>query len=172
MHKTVHKSLHKTLHKTLHKSRFLRKPFKRWELLGRCPPRGHKHTTASFLERGNQRPLVLLMVLHVVGAALTPGPSPWYLYQRMNVRLTPELQTLVQTKVKAGFYLSANDLVCEAVRLLDRRDRAGRRRLREIREQIDEGWFSLRNGEGVDGEEFFPSLERREKVLIQKRKGT
>jgi putative addiction module CopG family antidote len=80
----------------------------------------------------------------------------------MNVRLTPELQTLVQTKVKAGLYPSANDLVCEAVRLLDRRDRAGRRRLREIREQIDEGWFSLRAGESVDGEEFFESLERRD----------
>ena len=88
----------------------------------------------------------------------------------MNVRLTPELQTLVQTKVKAGLYPSANDLVCEAVRLLDRRDRAGRRRLREIREQIDEGWFSLRKGESVDGEEFFESLERREKALAQKRK--
>ncbi len=88
----------------------------------------------------------------------------------MNVRLTPELQTLVQTKVKAGFYSSANDLVCEAVRLLDRRDRAGRRRLREIREQIDEGWFSLRKGQSVDGEEFFESLERREKALAQKRK--
>ncbi len=88
----------------------------------------------------------------------------------MNVRLTPELQTLVQTKVKAGLYPFANDLVCEAVRLLDRRDRAGRRRLREIREQIDEGWFSLRKGESVDGEEFFESLERREKALAQKRK--
>jgi antitoxin ParD1/3/4 len=88
----------------------------------------------------------------------------------MNVRLTPELQTLVQSKVRAGFYPSADDLVCEAVRLLDRRDRAGHRRLREIREQIDEGWFSLKNGEGVDGEEFFHSLERREKALAPKRK--
>ena len=60
----------------------------------------------------------------------------------MNVRLTPELQTLVQTKVKAGLYPSADDLVCEAVRLLERRDRAGRRRVREIRAQIDEGWSS------------------------------
>jgi antitoxin ParD1/3/4 len=88
----------------------------------------------------------------------------------MNVRLTPELQTLVQTKVRSGFYTSASDLVCEAVRLLDRRDRAGRRRVREIREQIDEGWFSLKSGESVDGEEFFQSLERREKALTQKRK--
>jgi antitoxin ParD1/3/4 len=88
----------------------------------------------------------------------------------MNVRLTPELQTLVQTKVRAGLYPSANDLVCEAVRLLERRDRAGRRRVREIRAQIDEGWFSLRNGEGVDGTEFFQSLERREKAIAQKHK--
>ena len=88
----------------------------------------------------------------------------------MNVRLTPELQTLVQTKVNAGLYPSASDLVCQAVRLLDRRDRAGRLRLQEIREQIDEGWFSLRKGYGVDGEEFFRSLARREKALIQQRK--
>jgi antitoxin ParD1/3/4 len=86
----------------------------------------------------------------------------------MNVRLTPQLETLVRTKVKAGLYPSADELVCEAVRLLDRRDRVGRRRQREIREQIDEGWFSLRKGDSVDGEEFFKSLERREKALAQK----
>jgi hypothetical protein len=42
-------------------------------------------------------------------------------------------------------------------------------RQREVRQQIEEGWLSLRNGEGVDGEEFFRSLERREKALPQKR---
>jgi antitoxin ParD1/3/4 len=88
----------------------------------------------------------------------------------MNVRLTSEVETLVQSKVKAGLYPSASDLVGEAVRLLDRRDRAGRRRLTEIRENIDEGWFALKNGESVDGEEFFQSLQRRERVLAQKRK--
>jgi antitoxin ParD1/3/4 len=90
----------------------------------------------------------------------------------MNVRLTPEAETLVQTKLKTGLYPSATELVSEAVRLLDRRDRAGRRRAREIREQIEEGWFSLRQGHGLDGEEFFRALARRERCLTQKRKHT
>jgi antitoxin ParD1/3/4 len=40
----------------------------------------------------------------------------------MNVSLTPELEQLVQEKVKSGRYLSASEVVREALRLLEERD--------------------------------------------------
>jgi antitoxin ParD1/3/4 len=88
----------------------------------------------------------------------------------MNVHLTPELETLVQSKVKSGRYNSASEVVREALRLFEQRDRIQKLQLREIRRKIDQGWASLERGEGIDGEEFFKSLEREEQALDHKRK--
>ena len=41
----------------------------------------------------------------------------------MNVSLTPELEQLVYEKVKSGRYLSALEVVREALRLLEERDK-------------------------------------------------
>jgi antitoxin ParD1/3/4 len=46
----------------------------------------------------------------------------------MNVSLTPELEQLVHEKVQSGMYLSASEVVREALRLLKERDN-----LRELR---------------------------------------
>ncbi|MBD3560548.1 type II toxin-antitoxin system ParD family antitoxin, partial [Planktothrix sp. FACHB-1355] len=40
----------------------------------------------------------------------------------MNVSLTPELEKFVQEKVKSGRYLSASEVVREALRLLQEQD--------------------------------------------------
>ena len=81
----------------------------------------------------------------------------------MNVHLTPELETLVQTKVKSGRYNSASEVVREALRLFEERERTRELQVRELRKRINEGWASLERGEGVDGEEFFRLLEREER---------
>jgi antitoxin ParD1/3/4 len=80
----------------------------------------------------------------------------------MNVHLTPELETLVQNKVKTGRYNSASEVVREALRLFEERDRIRELQIRELRKKINEGWASLERGEGVEGEEFFRLLEREE----------
>jgi antitoxin ParD1/3/4 len=82
----------------------------------------------------------------------------------MNVHLTPELEQLVQTKVKSGRYNSASEVVREALRLLEERDQLMELRKEAIRKSIDEGWESLRRGAGIDGEAFFAELERKEQV--------
>ena len=88
----------------------------------------------------------------------------------MNVHLTPELEQLVQTKVKSGRYNSASEVVREALRLLEERDQLLELRKEAIRQKIDEGWESLRRGEGVDGEEFFAELERQERAVPSPRR--
>ena len=88
----------------------------------------------------------------------------------MNIHLTPELETLVQNKVKSGRYNSASEVVREALRLFEERDRLRELQIRELQRKINEGWASLERGEGVNGEEFFRGLEREERELGRKRK--
>ena len=45
----------------------------------------------------------------------------------MNVSLTPELEDLVNEKVRSGFYQTASEVVREALRLLKQRDDDARR---------------------------------------------
>ena len=86
----------------------------------------------------------------------------------MNVHLTPELETLVQNKVKTGRYNSASEVVREALRLFEERDHLRQLQIQELRKKINKGWASLERGEGVDGEEFFRALERDERGLARK----
>jgi len=88
----------------------------------------------------------------------------------VNVHLTPELETLVHNKVKTGRYNSASEVVREALRLFEERDRIREIQIQQLRKKIDEGWASLERGEGVDGEEFFRGLDREERELGRKRK--
>lgn len=59
----------------------------------------------------------------------------------MNITLTPELEQLVQSKVQTGCYHSANDVMREALRLLEKRDLAKA----DIREKYK--WASLQRGQ-------------------------
>jgi antitoxin ParD1/3/4 len=57
----------------------------------------------------------------------------------MNVSLTPELEHLVQRKVETGRYLSASEVVREALRLLEERDQDRECSLAELRKQVAVG---------------------------------
>ncbi len=62
----------------------------------------------------------------------------------MNISLTPQLEDLVKRKVDSGLYGSASEVVREALRLLDERDRLNAMRLEELRAEIKKG---LESGE-------------------------
>ena len=79
----------------------------------------------------------------------------------MNVHLTPELEKLVQKKVKAGSYNSASEVVREALRMMQERDELLLLRKEEIRKQIAEGYAALRRGEAIEGEAAFRQLDER-----------
>ena len=83
----------------------------------------------------------------------------------MNVHLTPELEQLVQTRVKSGRYNSASEVVREALRLLEQRDEELTVRKDEIREQIEDGWQSAKRGEFVDGDEVFDRIDAEMEVM-------
>ncbi len=77
----------------------------------------------------------------------------------MNVSLTPELEQFVQEKVKSGRYLSASEVVREALRLLEDRDRIQQIKLETLRKEIRVGVEQIERGEVVDGDAVFAELE-------------
>jgi len=57
----------------------------------------------------------------------------------MNISLTPQLEELVKSKVESGLYGSASEVMRDALRLLDERDRFRALRLEEMRAEIKRG---------------------------------
>jgi antitoxin ParD1/3/4 len=76
----------------------------------------------------------------------------------MNVHLTPEVEQLVQTKVRSGRYNSASEVVREALRLMEKKDELRTLQLRELRTRVDRGLAEVERGEGADGEKFMKRL--------------
>jgi antitoxin ParD1/3/4 len=76
----------------------------------------------------------------------------------MNVSLTPELEQLIHKKVETGLYLSASEVVREALRLLEERDRVNAMKLEELRKEIQIGIDQADRGESLDGPEVFAKL--------------
>ena len=60
----------------------------------------------------------------------------------MNVNLTPQLEDMVRQKVDSGLYSSASEVVREALRLMDEKDRLQAAKLSQLRKDIQEGWDS------------------------------
>jgi antitoxin ParD1/3/4 len=85
----------------------------------------------------------------------------------MNVHLTPELEKMIQNKVKTGRYNSASEVMREALRLMDERDQIKAMQKEELRKKIAAGLKSLDEGRGVDGEAVFARLEAELDAEIQ-----
>ncbi len=67
----------------------------------------------------------------------------------MNVSLTPELERLVNDKVKSGMYNSASEVIRESLRLLQEQDELKRIRRDELRREIMLGVDQIRRGESI-----------------------
>lgn len=67
----------------------------------------------------------------------------------MNVSLTPELEQLVNDKVKSGLYNSASEVVREALRLLKEQDALKACRLEELRRETAVGIVQADRGEAA-----------------------
>ena len=63
-----------------------------------------------------------------------------------NVSLTRELQTYVARKLKSGRYQTASEVVREALRLLEQRDRLQEAHLAELRRDANVGIRDLQEG--------------------------
>lgn len=83
----------------------------------------------------------------------------------MNISLTPELERLVDERVKSGRYASASEVIREGLRLLEeqeqlKQERLKQQRLAEVRRKIDRGLDQLDKGLGIAGSEARSRLRR------------
>lgn len=92
----------------------------------------------------------------------------------MNVSLTPQLEELIKKKVKSGLYNSASEVVREALRLLEERDRLKEIKLQELRKDVLAGIQQLDQGKSKPLDESTAKRikARGRKVLRSKSKTT
>jgi antitoxin ParD1/3/4 len=67
----------------------------------------------------------------------------------MNISITPELEELIERKVKTGMYNSASEVVREGLRLLKEQDELKEIRLKQLKNEIQKGYDSATNGNGT-----------------------
>lgn len=89
----------------------------------------------------------------------------------MNVSLTPELEAMVQEKVKSGMYNSASEVVRAGLRLIQERDTVRERHLEELRRQVQVGIDQLDRGEGIVYDTPEAVLEAMDERRIKRRAG-
>lgn len=85
----------------------------------------------------------------------------------VDVSLTPRLQALIKRKVKSGLYESPNEVVSEALRLLEERDAIHLAKLETLQKDLGVGIAQLDAGESreIDAEE----IKRQGRRLLAKR---
>jgi antitoxin ParD1/3/4 len=67
----------------------------------------------------------------------------------VNISLTPELEQLVNDKVKTGMYQTASEVIREGLRLLRERDQ----RVEALRRDVRAGFEAVERGEFTDYDE-------------------
>lgn len=82
----------------------------------------------------------------------------------MNISLTPELERMVDDRVKSGRYASASEVIREGLRLLEEQEQLKQQRLADVRRKIDMGIEQLDRGEGIPGSEARERLRKRKSV--------
>lgn len=91
----------------------------------------------------------------------------------MNISLTPELEQLIEDKVKTGLYHSASEVVREALRLLRERDQFQELKLQDLRREIQIGVDQIKKGQVVSEDEVLSRVKvRRSKAVGKKGKRT
>ena len=71
------------------------------------------------------------------------------------------LPCFLEGVVASGLYHSANEVICEALRLLEQRELEHQAALKAVKQKIAVGLEQARRGELRDGEEVFRDLDRR-----------
>jgi len=79
----------------------------------------------------------------------------------MNISITPELHRFIVTRVETGRYLSASEVVREALRLFEEQETVREMRLLKLKEEVQSGVEEIKRGEVTDGEEVFHKVRER-----------
>lgn len=78
-----------------------------------------------------------------------------------NVSLTQQQEKFIQKKVKSGRYLSASEVVREALRLLEEKEAVRTKRFDVLKSELEETIAQVKRGEAVDAATVFRDLRGR-----------
>jgi antitoxin ParD1/3/4 len=79
----------------------------------------------------------------------------------VSISLTPDQERFIQTKLQAGKYRSAEEILEMALRLLDEYDRADAEWVEEVRAKIDAAIETSTHTPPIDGETFVNQILER-----------
>jgi len=70
----------------------------------------------------------------------------------MNITLRPEQEQFIQTQITHGKYKSADEVIAQALKVLEEKQHEYKAWSEEVRAKVNEAAASLERGEGLDGE--------------------
>ena len=79
----------------------------------------------------------------------------------MTIAIKPELERKIADKVKSGRYASVDDVVANALDVLDQVEEAERIWKSDIGDKIEEGWAQAERGESIPADIAFARLRDR-----------
>ena len=88
----------------------------------------------------------------------------------VNISITPELDSLLQSRVESGRYQTTSEVVREALRLLERQEQERDESFAQLRSKLKRGAEQAERGELLDGDIMFGEL--REMIEERRRAGT
>lgn len=89
----------------------------------------------------------------------------------MDISLSPSLEHFVQEKIENGGYQSANEVISDALRLLQERERPREELIEQLRKEIGIGLEQADSGETAPLDVEFIKARGRE-VLAERQRGT
>ncbi len=86
----------------------------------------------------------------------------------MNVTLTPEQENYVRSQLQGGNYDSVQELISEALQLLEERNRRlKQQRLAALRQKIASGTDQIARAKVTDGEVVFARLQEKIRLISE-----
>ena len=86
----------------------------------------------------------------------------------VNISITPQLDTFLQSRVQSGRYQTTSEVVREALRLLERQEQDRDDAFRQLQTKLEKGAGQAERGELIDGDEVFDELRE----MIEERRRT
>ena len=79
----------------------------------------------------------------------------------MSITLKPEQEQLIQAKVKTGKYNNVDEVITEALQLLEERDKHYQKWIEETRQKVAVGLAQLDGGEGIEVQTVINNLKEK-----------
>ncbi len=77
----------------------------------------------------------------------------------MKIKLTPELEQIIQQQVDSGHYKSVDEVIYAGVKLLDQLEKTYQGRYEELRQEVLQGIEASNRGDMIDSQVVFQNLQ-------------